>query len=98
MERGAVSSAMVVLALVGIVGVLAAVALTVRQPTGLVMQNEAIYTTERAVTVGIACKNFQNLVYFLGYTGNYAVYCCTEDMTSANECKYPHNVLIPRTY
>jgi len=98
MERGAVSGAVLVLALVGIVGVLATVALIARQPTGLVAQNEAIYVTEDARTLGIACRNWQHQVFFLGYTGSYAVFCCTEDMTDQNECRYPHKVLITRTY
>jgi hypothetical protein len=98
MKRGAVSSAIVVLALVSIVGVLATVALTVRQPSGLVMQNQNIYVTEDASQAGIECNNQQNLAYFLGYTGEYAVFCCVEDMHGTNECKYPHQVIITRSY
>ena len=98
MERGAVSSAILVLALVSIVGVLATVTLTVWQPSGLVMQNQNVYPTEDASQVGMQCNNQQNFAYFLGYTGIYAVFCCVEDMHGANECKYPHQVIITRSY
>lgn len=98
MERGAVSSPILVLALVSIVGVLAAVTLNAWQPSGLVMQNQNIYVTEDASQVGIQCTNQQNLAYFLGYAGRYAVFCCVEDMHGTNECKYPHQVLITKSY
>jgi hypothetical protein len=98
MERGAVSSAILVLALVSIVGVLAAVTLNAWQPSGLVMQNQNVYVTEDASQVGMQCNNQQNLAYFLGYTGVYAVFCCTEDMNGANDCKYPHQIMIKRSY
>ena len=98
MKRGAVSGAILVLALVSIVGVLAAVTLSAWQPSGLVMQNQNVYQTEDANQVGIQCNNQQNFAYFLGYTGRYAVFCCVEDMHGANDCKFPHQVIITRSY
>ncbi|MEM3154526.1 MAG: hypothetical protein QW165_03090 [Candidatus Woesearchaeota archaeon] len=93
MKRGAVSSAILVLSAVAIVGVLAAVTLTAWQPTGLVMQNQAVYISEHAALLALNCRNSQQVAYFLGYTGQYAEFCCAEDMYGQNDCKYPQKIL-----
>ncbi len=95
MERGA---GLAVLSIIGIVGLLATVTLFLRQPTGLVMQDQSIYITEDAGRLAITCKNVQQQVVFLGYDANYRVYCCLENMHGQNECILPHRVLITRKY
>jgi hypothetical protein len=99
MERGAERNiAIAVLSIIAIVGVLATATLFLKQPTGQVMQEQGIYVSEDASELAIECENRQQIVYFLGYEGNFAVYCCPEKMNGQNECMWPHKVLITRKY
>jgi len=98
MERGEQSIAVIVLAIVGIVSAMAAVALFLPHPTGLVMQDESVYVTEDAGNLAIGCRNLQQKVIFLGWEANYGVYCCLEDMIGQNTCRAPYQILITRTY
>jgi len=93
MERGEGRIALIVLILIGIVGVIASVTLFLRGPTGLVMQGQDIYPTEDARNIGITCENPGQKAVFLGYSSNFQVYCCLEDMIGQNECIFPYRVL-----
>jgi len=98
MKRGEQGSiAIAVLSIIGIVGVLATLTLIMRQPAGLVTQGEGVYAVKYGVN-GVECENRLQEVYFLGYNGNYEVYCCAEDMNGQNECIQPYQVLIINKY
>ena len=84
MERGDRSIALAVLGVIAVVSALASVAVYLKQPTG-----QVIYVTEEASHIGIFCRD---RAAFLGYTGNYAVYCCLEHMIGQNECKFPQRI------
>ncbi len=85
MERGEREN-IIVLSVIGVISVMAALALYAQNPTGQVMQDQSIYPME---SVGLACGN----AVFLGWDSGAAVYCCVEDMNGANECATPHRIL-----
>ncbi|MBW3016322.1 hypothetical protein KY309_01795 [Candidatus Woesearchaeota archaeon] len=94
MERGAT----VALIAVVIVGVLAIITIIMPAPTGFIAQGQAVYVTESAPHLAIACKNPQQQVVFLRYDSNYAIFCCLEDMIGQNACRSEKRVLLTRMY
>jgi len=98
MQRGESRTTVAVVGLLAVIGVLAVLALFVKQPTGKVMQDQSVYVTVDQEMVTPSCQKAEDRAIFLGYTGNYMVFCCPEDMSGQNECKYPKRVLMTRTY
>lgn len=94
MERGEERSiAIVTLSMISIVAVLAAVALFLRQPSGMVMQGTEVYKTADADKFGITCASLDvQKVTYMGSEGRYEVYCCIDDLTGQNGCRTPHRI------
>jgi len=94
MERGEERSiAIVTLSMISIVAMLAAVALFLRQPSGMVMQGTEVYRTADASKFGITCANLNvQKVAYMGSISRYEVYCCLDDLRGQNTCGTPHRV------
>ena len=100
MQRGE-GVTVAVMALVFIIAVLAIVTL-LRGPTGLIMTDQSVYVTEDEAGLHLDC-DYRGLrpkaAVFLGYEGNYRVFCCAENYNAgSNHCTKVHRILITRTY